>query len=268
MSALTHELKASYAFMERNFFLSRRYWGWEVAFLVYSAAGALSIAFIGAASNDQRLLLTLMVGAIFWNYLSVVFSWIAETIQIERWEGTLEYTFMAPVRRSTHLLGAVAYAMVYGLIHTAAIVVAMVVFFPQDMAVAQPNVATIVGFMLLGSFSLVGVAMLAAILPLLFVERGMQMAFVLQSVLLLVSGVYYSIDVLPGWMQVMSWFSPATYALNGVRAGLIDGVGLDALWGDVWPLVVMGTLFIPLGLWAFGTAERYAKRTGKLKRVG
>ena len=42
MSALTHELKASYAFMERNFFLSRRYWGWEVAFLVYSAAGALS----------------------------------------------------------------------------------------------------------------------------------------------------------------------------------------------------------------------------------
>ena len=268
MSALTHELKASYAFMERNFFLSRRYWGWEIAFLVYSAAGALSIAFIGAQAGDPRLLLTLMVGAIFWNYLSVVFSWIAETIQIERWEGTLEYTFMAPVRRSTHLLGAVAYAMIYGLIHTAAILVAMVLFFPQEVAVAQPNVVTIVVFMLLGSFSLVGVAMLAAILPLLFVERGMQMAFVLQSVLLLVSGVYYSISVLPTWMQVISWFSPATYALNGVRAGLIDGIGLDALWGDIWPLVLMGSLFIPLGLWAFGTAERYAKRTGKLKRVG
>ena len=26
--------------------------------------------------------------------------------------------------------------------------------------------------------------------------------------------------------------------------------------------------FIPFGLWAFGRAERYAKRTGKLKRVG
>ena len=268
MTAIAHEIKASYAFIERNFFLSRRYWGWEVAFLVYSAAGALSIAFIGANQNDSRLLLTLMVGAIFWNYLSVVFSWIDETIQIERWEGTLEYTFMAPVRRSTHLFGAVAYAMIYGLIHTAAIVVAMVVFFPDDVSVANANVLTIGGFMVLGSFSLVGVAMLAAILPLLFVERGMQMAFVLQSVLLLVSGVYYSVEVLPGWMQVMSWFSPATYALEGVRAGLIDGVGLDALWGDIWPLLVMGTLFIPLGLWAFNAAERYAKRTGKLKRVG
>jgi len=87
-------------------------------------------------------------------------------------------------------------------------------------------------------------------------------------VLLLVSGVYYSVEVLPGWMQVISWFSPATYTLQAVRAGLIDGVGLDALWGDIWPLLVMGTLFIPMGLWAFGQAERYAKRTGKLKRVG
>ena len=267
MTALAHELKASYAFIERNFFLSRRYWGWEIAFLVYSAAGALSISLIGAQSGDPRLLLTLIVGAIFWNYLSVVFSWIAETIAIERWEGTLEYTMMAPIRRSTHLMGAVAYAMIYGLIHTAAILLAVVLFFP-DLSFAQANVVTILGFMVLGSFSFVGLAMLAAILPLLYVERGAQMTFVMQSVLLLVSGVYYSVDVLPGWMQVISWFSPATYALQGVRAGLIDGVGLDALVGDIWPLIVMGIVFIPVGLWAFSAAERYAKRTGKLKRVG
>jgi ABC-type glutathione transport system ATPase component len=33
-------------------------------------------------------------------------------------------------------------------------------------------------------------------------------------------------------------------------------------------LMVMGAVLIPFGLWAFGRAERYAKRTGKLKRVG
>jgi len=267
MATLAHEVKASYAFIERNFFLSRRYWGWEIAFLVYSAAGALSISLIGAQANDPRLLLTLLVGAIFWNYLSVVFSWIAETIAIERWEGTLEYTMMAPVRRSTHLLGCVAYAMVYGLIHTAAILVAMVLFFP-DLSIAHANVATVVAFMVLGSFSFVGVAMLAAILPLLYVERGAQMTFVIQSVLLLVSGVYYSIDVLPGWMQVISHLSPATYAIDGVRKGLIDGAPVSALLHDVWPLIVMGAVLIPFGLWAFGRAELYAKRTGKLKRVG
>ncbi|MEO8571992.1 MAG: ABC transporter permease [Chloroflexota bacterium] len=267
MTIAGHELRASYAFIERNFNLTRRYWGWEVAFLVYSVAGALSISLIGADQGNEKLLLTLMVGAIFWNYLSVVFSWIAETITVERWEGTLEYTMMAPIRRSSQLLGSVVYAMLYGLIHTTVIFVALVLFFPQlNLSLANP--VTAISFMLLGSFSFVGIGMIAAILPLLYVERGAQMTFVLQSVLLLVSGVYYSVDVLPPWMRVLSHLSPATYVLDGVRAGLLRGAPVTDLLGDVWPLAVMGAVLIPFGLWAFGRAERYAKRTGKLKRVG
>jgi ABC-2 type transport system permease protein len=262
-----HELKASYAFIERNFNLTRRYWGWEIAFLVYSVAGALSISLIGADQGNPRLILLLMIGAIFWNYLSVVFSWIAETIAVERWEGTLEYTMMAPIRRSTQLLGSVVYAMVYGLIHTAVILVVLIMFFPQ-LDLSRANLATAGAFMLLGSFSFVGIGMMAAILPLLYVERGAQMTFVLQSVILLVSGVYYSIDVLPGWMQVLSRISPATYVLDGVRRGLIDGAALPELVHDIWPLIVMGVVLIPAGLWAFARAEQYAKHTGKLKRVG
>ncbi len=267
MTIVAHELKASYAFIERNFFLTRRYWGWELAFLVYSVAGALSISLIGADQGSPTLLLTLMVGAIFWNYLSVVFSWIAETISVERWEGTLEYTMMAPIQRWSQLLGSVLYAMVYGLVHTTVILVALILFFPQ-LELTNANPLTVVAFMLLGSFSFVGIGMIAAILPLLYVERGAQMTFVLQSCLLLVSGVYYSIEILPGWMQVLSHLSPATYVLRGVRAGLIEGAPVTALVGDVWPLIVMGAVLIPFGLWAFGRAERYAKRTGKLKRVG
>ena len=33
MTAMTRELRASYAFVERNFNLTKRYWGWEVAFM-------------------------------------------------------------------------------------------------------------------------------------------------------------------------------------------------------------------------------------------
>ncbi len=43
---------------------------------------------------------------------------------------------------------------------------------------------------------------------------------------------------------------------------------ITELGSDIWPLVIMGVVLIPLGIWAFGWAERYAKRTGKLKRVG
>ena len=266
MAVLTRELRGSYAFIERNYNLVKRYWGWELGFLVYAVAAALSVTLIGKAQGSQELIFSLMIGATFWNYLSVVFSFIAETVAWERWEGTLEYTFMAPVRRYTQMLGSTVYAVAYGIVHTVVVLVVLSLFFELDLSHA--NFATAAIFMVLGSLSFIGIGIMTAILPLMYVERGAQMTFVLQSVLLLISGVYYSVDVLPGWMRVLSNFSPATYVLEGVRAGLIEGTAVSSLLGDVWPLLLMGVVFIPLGLWAFGRAERYAKRTGKLKRVG
>jgi ABC-2 type transport system permease protein len=86
--------------------------------------------------------------------------------------------------------------------------------------------------------------------------------------LLLVSGVYYPISVLPGWMQPIARISPATYVLEGMRQALLEGATLRQLWGQILPLLAMGIIAIPVGVFIFGRAEHYAKRTGKLKRSG
>jgi ABC-2 type transport system permease protein len=169
-------------------------------------------------------------------------------------------------RRYAQLLGAAAYAVIFGLVHTAFVLLVLTLFFELDLSGA--NFLTAVVFTLLGTVSFAGIGIAASILPLVYVERGAQMVFVIQSVLLLVSGVYYEVAILPDWMQVISAISPATYVLDGVRHGLIDGAGIGSLLHDVWPLLVMGVVLIPLGTFLFGRAERYAKRTGKLKRVG
>ena len=264
MTIATRELRASLAFVERNFNLTKRYWGWEVAWLVYSLAAALSVAFIGV--NDPELLQVLVIGAIFWNFLSIVFGFIGETVTWERWEGTLEYTFMAPVRRYTQLVGSTLFAVAYAVVQMVIILIVMLFFF--DLEFSGGNFVTAGTFLALGSISFVGVGMMAAILPLLYVERGDQMVFVIQSIILLFSGVYYSVEQLPEWMQFVSQFSPGTYVLDGIRQGLIQGTPVTELLHDVWPLVIMGIVLIPLGVYVFGIAERYAKRTGKLKRVG
>jgi ABC-2 type transport system permease protein len=266
MTVLTNELRASYAFVERNFNLTKRYWGWEVAFMVYSVAGALAVTLIGRDQNSARLILSLMIGATFWNYLSVVFSIIAEQISWERWEGTLEYTMMAPVRRVSQLLGSTVFAILWGFIHTTVVLTVLVLFFGIDLSHA--DFVTALVLMLVGSLSIIGIGMMAATLPLIWVERGDQMVFVIQSLLLLISGVYYSVTILPAPMQVVAAFSPATYILDGVRQALIDGAPVTSMGGHLLPLAVMAVIFIPLGVWVFGWAERYAKRTGKLKRVG
>ena len=186
------ELRASFAFVERNFNLTKRYWGWEVAWLVYSLAAALAVAFIGVAQDDPGLLQVLVIGTIFWNFLSIVFGFIGETVTWERWEGTLEYTFMAPVRRYTQLVGSTLFAVAYAVIQMVIILVVMLLFF--DLEFTGGNFVTAGVFLLLGSLSFVGVGMMAAILPLLYVERGDQMVFVIQSIILLFSGVYYETE--------------------------------------------------------------------------
>jgi ABC-2 type transport system permease protein len=134
---------------------------------------------------------------------------------------------------------------------------------------AQANFTSALVLLVLGSFSFVGLGILAAVLPLLFPERGAQMTNVINALLLLVSGVYFPITVLPGWMQAIGRLSPAYYVLEGTRAALLNGATVGTLvWPYLLPLVVISVLLVPLGLWVFVTAERYAKRTGRLKRNG
>jgi ABC-2 type transport system permease protein len=110
--------------------------------------------------------------------------------------------------------------------------------------------------------------MVTAVLPLISPEKGAQLGFIAQGFLLVVSGVYYPVTVLPQWMQWLSTVSPATYALKGIRGAVLDGHGLGPSWGQIWPLMLLGALAIPLGMAIFRAGERYAKRHGKLKRSG
>ena len=274
MLVAARDLNTAYAFFERNWNLTRRYFGWEVVWFIYSVVNALTILFIAAATEritgqsvDTRFfVLYLLIGTTMWSYLSAVFDVVAETIAWERWEGTIEYTLMAPVPRFLHLLGTCCYAITYAVSRALLIFAIIAVLFGIDLHGA--NVVTVAEVIAVGSISVIGLAMVAAVLPLLFTERGAQMTFVIHSSLLLISGVYAPVDVLPVWLRVLSPFSPITYVLRGVRAGLLDGAPPAAVTSDVLVLAVMGVVLVPGGLLVFRMAERYAKRTGRLKRSG
>jgi ABC-2 type transport system permease protein len=274
MQAANRDLNIAYAFFERNWNLTRRYIGWEVVWLVYSLVNALTILFIAAATEritgqsvDTRFfVLYLLIGTTMWSYLSAVFDVVAETISWERWEGTIEYTLMAPVPRWLHLIGTCCYAVSYSVMRAALIFVVVALMFNVDLGHA--NVLTVLAVIGVGSISVIGLAIVAAVLPLLFTERGAQMTFVIHSSLLLISGVYAPVDVLPGWLQVLSPLSPLTYTLRAVRAGLLEGAPPSAVVGDLLILALMGVFLVPVGLLVFREAERFARRTGRLKRSG
>jgi ABC-2 type transport system permease protein len=266
---LRNELIGLYGVVERNLYLTKRYFLWDLAFLLWTIANTLTIVFISkgvglSPEKENAFATALLVGGVIWAFLGIIFEIVTETVAWERWEGTIEYTFMAPVSRPVHLVGMGVYAVIYGMFRAAAVFVAVVAFI--GLHVPNANYVASIALLAIASVSFIGVGMMTAVLPLISPEKGTQLGFVAQGLMLVVSGVYYPVSVLPEWMQWISKISPATYALRGCRNSILEGVGLA--WADVWPLLVIGAFSIPIGLVVFRSGERYAKKTGKLKRSG
>jgi ABC-2 type transport system permease protein len=267
------ELVGFAGIVERNTYLIRRFVWWELAWFLYTVANTLTIVFIakgveagGFHLDVNREMIILLIGAVVWSYLGLVFEIETETVAWERWEGTIEYTFMAPLSRPAHLLGMGAFAVLYGVVRTVALfgLVALML----GVHFGNPDFVTATVVLAASSVSFVGIGMMTAVLPLVSPEKGTQLGFIAQGLLLVISGVYYPVSVLPQWMQWLSVVSPATYTLEGARRAILDGAGVSAVWGDLWPLILIGAIAMPLGLFVFSRGERYAKRHGRLKRSG
>jgi ABC-2 type transport system permease protein len=272
-ATLRHELIGLSGVFERNVYLVKRYFWWDVAFFVWTVANTLTIVFIaegiqrtGGQIDVGRVTTILLVGAVVWAYLGIIFEILTETVAWERWEGTIEYTFMAPLSRPIHLFGMGLFAIVYGIVRAILLFGVVALFF--DVNVGGANFLAALVILLIASIPFIGIGMMTAVLPLISPEKGTQLGFIAQGILLVVSGVYYPVDVLPEWMQWLATISPATYALDGMRDAILEGDGIGMMWDEIWPLIVIGFVSIPLGLEVFRRGERYAKQHGKLKRSG
>ena len=201
--------------------------------MVWTVANTLTIVFIakgieatGGEIDVTRATTTLLIGAVVWAYLGIIFEFLTETVAWERWEGTIEYTFMAPLSRAMHLGGS---GRLRGALRDD----------PGGRCCSSSSRSSSACrcrtrtsrprscCCCVASISFFGIGMMTAVLPLISPEKGAQLGFVAQGMLLVVSGVYYPVSVLPTWMEWLSVISPATYALRGIRASILDGAGLD-----------------------------------------
>jgi ABC-2 type transport system permease protein len=270
-------MRQTWAFLFRGYHLTRRYIGWVIVFNFYALVTSATVALIGVAAGNYQLTLTLVVGALLWNYLSWLYNEIAMSIAYERWEGTLEYTFMAPVSRLIHLLGVSLYSLLNSIVTSLIVLVGLVLF--TNLNLRGANLFGVLIVVAVSTLAFVGLGLIAAVFPVMSAERGAEATHIFQGSLLLVSGVYYPIEVLPKWMQPLSAVSPATYTLSACRklfgvgmsgstAEHLAGAPLSAVSRELLVLALMGAVLLPLGLWIFVRVEAWAKRAGKLKRTG
>src|SRR6185295_14453788 len=197
-ATLRHELVGLAGVVERNLYLVKRYIWWDVAFFVWTVANTLTIVFIakgipaaGGKIDVNEVTTLLLVGAVIWAYLGIIFEILTETVAWERWEGTIEYTFMAPLSRPVHLVGMGLFAIGYGVVRAVLLFGVVAAFF--SLHLPDANYAAALVLLVVASISFIGIGMMTAVLPLISPEKGTQLGFVAQGLLLVVSGVYYPV---------------------------------------------------------------------------
>jgi ABC-2 type transport system permease protein len=193
LGTMRAELVGAGGVVERNAYLTKRYIWWDLAWFVWTVANTLTIVFIakgieaeGGTLNVEETMTTLLIGAVVWAYLGILFEFLMETVAWERWEGTIEYTFMAPLSRAMHLAGQGVFAILYGVIRA-------VFLFGVCDAVLQPvrcpcELPSRARHPLASpSISFIGIGIMTSVLPLISPRRGTQLRLPSPRDLLVVS---------------------------------------------------------------------------------
>ena len=84
------------------------------------------------------------------------------------------------------------------------------------------------------------------------------------TVLILFSGAYYPLDLLPGWIATLAELNPITIAVDGMREPLLGGTGWEGVGKAVAVLVPLAAVSLVVGAAAFRAALRRERRMGTL----
>ena len=161
----------------------------------------------------------------------------------------------------------VLFGIMHAMIRTSIIFLIALPFFDVDLG--QADWAAAAAVLLVGSFSVAGLAILAGILPMLYPERGQQMSMMIQAFVLLVSGVYYEVEVLPQWLQ---WFAlhlagdvhPRRHPRRDHRRRE-HRRPVATSW---WRWSVFGVVLIPGGMLTFGVVRALGEEDGTSEATG
>ena len=80
-----------------------------------------------------------------------------------------------------------------------------------------------------------------------------------------VSGVYYPIAVLPGWLQPVAWALPSAHVFEGMRGVLLEGT---FAWSHFWSALMLDGVYLCLGVAIFRLAISHARVHGRLLQMG
>ncbi len=156
----------------------------------------------------------------------------------EKEHGTLEQLMVTPLRPGELLIGKMAPYVVTSLVQMLLIVTFGVFWFRVPFRGDFFLLLSLVPLFLLPSL---GLGLFISLISGSQYQAFMTGFLVLQPTIML-SGFIFPIKNMPPAIQVITYFLPVRYFLEIIRGIFLKGVGIEYLWPQIWPLLILGVV--------------------------
>ena len=268
------ELRAALAIAQKDLRTISRYRLWVPSMIfnplyqgvipgfLFGASFAVGGRQLGLASSigTEDLAGYIFMGGVISAIVSIAFWTMAMSLRNEMDAGTLEPSWLTPTRRETLVLGRALQGIAVVLLVQIALFAIGIAFFGLRV---RTEALWSLPAMIVALVAMGGVGYLVAAMVLLAKEAN----FLVDTTNFLfgiLSGTAFPITVLPLAAQGVAVLLPTTWAVEILRhhaigARTILDVGLEYV-----ALVLSAAVIVPLGLWAFRSADRYTRVHGTI----
>ncbi|WP_319562174.1 ABC transporter permease [Marispirochaeta sp.] len=229
--------------------------------LLYFIGGMVKTDSMGLEQYGGDYFAFVLIGYGFFQYFQLALTSFSAAIQREQLTGCLESMLGTQTAPETSILLSSLYSLLSSLLHLLLIfIVGSLVFKVNLMGMNLPLVVItfLLAVLVFVSFGILSAAFV------LVLKKGDPVTWLITTLNFILGGAFFPLEQMPSWMLGIARFVPATYALDALRQGLINGAGFTEVWTSLAALSGMGLLLFPASLFVFNRAVRKARREGTL----
>jgi ABC-2 type transport system permease protein len=264
-------LRKSFAFIRRDFSIESGYQAAFIMGLVESLMLLVILSFVGrlVSPASSRTLsgsgLTYfpfaLVGVAFARYFDLMLKMFSDSIRTAQVTGCLEAMLCSQTDSVTIVMLSSLYSLISGGMQLLLILLGGVFLFGVDLRHMNVPATLLVLLVSVSIFVAFGVLSAAAIV---WLKKGDPITWIFGGLGSILGGAYFPIDVMPIWMQKISFLIPVTYSLSALRLTMLKGASLPAVAKPVGTLAIIAAVLLPASAAIFAATIQRGRREGTL----
>jgi len=207
----------------------------------------------------------LIIGLIANDYLWIPMQRLYSYLQSHWGTGWLDFMLITPSNPLSVLLGPQAYSFV--LVSVQATIQVLVGYFVFQLRFdPNANLFALVIIIPMSMIAAIGWGLMSASTFTLINAKGGSnpVLWFLTTFTPLLSGVYYTPEILPNWVEPLGLILPHTYVIKGLRKALLSGASLADLTPEITGLAALSLIILPLGYMIFRWSIDKGRRDGTI----